>query len=168
MEIWKPISDLPAYSVSNMGRVMRIDPVPTGSTWPGKIMALNDSKGYNYVCLYANNKRYRRAVHRLVAEAFIPNPLNLPEVNHKYGITKDNRDTELEWASRIDNHFHALKTGLRKTYGVRYDPRRNNWQAYIGVAGKFKHLGCFATEQEAIIARKAAEENNWGRGHGTA
>ena len=61
----------------------------------------------------ANGKRYRKLVHRLVAQAFIPNPENLPVVNHISGIKTDASASNLEWVSHSENLCHAFTTQLR-------------------------------------------------------
>lgn len=66
--------------------------------------------GYLFVGLYHSKAAY---VHRMIAEAFIPNPQNLPTVNHINGIKTDNRIENLEWCSYSDNNKHAYKTGLK-------------------------------------------------------
>lgn len=71
-------------------------------------------RGYLHVTLYKDGKAFTRNVHRLVAETFIPNPLNLSEVNHKNGNKTDNRVENLEWCSHSENIRHALTTGLIK------------------------------------------------------
>lgn len=68
----------------------------------------DDGRGYDRVSL--GDKQYR--IHRLVAEAFIPNPLNLPEVNHKDGNKKNNCVENLEWITHQENIIHAVETGL--------------------------------------------------------
>lgn len=69
--------------------------------------------GYLLVDLCKGSKNSKRcSVHRLVGIAFIPNPLNLPEINHKDGIKNNNRVTNLEWSTHQNNVLHAIRTGL--------------------------------------------------------
>ena len=75
--------------------------------------------GYYLVDLHDDKKSYTRQVHRLVAEAFIPNPLMLETVNHKDGDKSNNAVSNLEWMTQLDNVRHAWKTGLAKPrYGT--------------------------------------------------
>jgi transposase len=78
-----------------------------------KLKHNHDHDGYCIITLNHKGKKYTRKIHRLVAEAFIENPLNLPQVNHKDG-DKDNNDmSNLEWMSCIDNINHARENNLR-------------------------------------------------------
>lgn len=71
-----------------------------------------DNKGYMRVRVTVNGNRKQIKVHRAVAEAFIPNPFNKPQVNHKDGNKQNNRADNLEWVTNEENAAHALKSGL--------------------------------------------------------
>lgn len=89
-EVWKEIPGLPGYyQVSNLGRVVSLK----HGVFYYKIYKYKT--GYCYVCI--ERKKYK--VHRLVALAFIPNPDNLPQINHKNELKCDNRAENLEWCT---------------------------------------------------------------------
>lgn len=103
-EEWRVISEFPNYEVSNYGRVRN---------WKGYIKSLkHDRYGYPTVDLYNNSKRTEKLVHRLVANAFIPNPENKPTVNHIDGDKMNNKIDNLEWNTHKENMQHAVRTGL--------------------------------------------------------
>ena len=73
-----------------------------------------NNSGYYYLALTRAKKHWYAKVHRLVAMAFIPNPNNLPEVNHRDGNKLNCCVENLEWCSHSDNHKHSYKMGLSK------------------------------------------------------
>lgn len=105
-EDWFPISEHPRYLVSNFGRVLN-------AKTQRMLKQCVNSAGYKKVVLNGKNKY----VHRLVAEACIQNPDNLPEVNHKDGNKWNNTAENLEWVSKSDNAKHAFDLGLRSVDG---------------------------------------------------
>ena len=107
MEIWKEIPGTNGeYQVSNIGRVK--------TTKTGRILrqCLDNITGYYRVCLFKTDRRKRMKVHRLVAAAFIPNPDNLPFINHIDGNKLNNNVSNLEWCTAKHNSVHARRTGL--------------------------------------------------------
>ena len=106
MEEWKAIAGYEGlYEVSNLGRIKSLSRIDSrGYKRNEKILKLNkDSGGYLKVSLYKNGKPKQYNVHRLVAIAFIPNPDNLPEVNHKDENRINNYVDNLEWCNRKYN-----------------------------------------------------------------
>lgn len=111
MEKWAEISENSNYMVSNTGRIRRV-----GSD---KDHSVRDKKGYLTVDLYKDGKRSTRRVHRLVAQEFVSNPDNKPEVNHKDGNKHNNVSANLEWVTKKENCEYAWKHGLAKpSYGM--------------------------------------------------
>ena len=105
-EIWKNIENYEGlYQVSNLGRVKSLDRIDNiGRKRKGRILkAQQINSGYLQVPLWKNNKVELKRVHRLVAEAFLDNPDNLPEVNHKNEIKTDNRVENLEFCDSFYN-----------------------------------------------------------------
>jgi hypothetical protein len=95
-----------AYSVSNLGRVARV--LTRGNRPCFKIVKpVHGSIAYPTVHLSLGGKRKRVTIHRLVALAFIPNPANLPQVNHKDENPRNNRADNLEWCTELYNHNYG-------------------------------------------------------------
>lgn len=103
-EIWKCITEFPEYEVSSLGRVRRDTRVLCPSLIPAD---------YPRVTLCVGGTLNYRLVHRLVAEAFIPNPESKPQVNHRNAVKHDNRVENLEWCSASENQDHAYRLGLK-------------------------------------------------------
>lgn len=93
---------------------------PTGSVYSTrskKLLSPFVSSGYLQVELNVNGVARKHLIHRLVAQAYLPNPSNLPCVNHKDGNKLNNSVSNLEWCTYKENMEHASKQGLLKTVG---------------------------------------------------
>ena len=124
-EIWKPTFVNPYYLISNKGRIKTLDrpiwcvPNNSYSIRKGKILkpSNKNTKGYWRIAIPSENgnkaSRKEYSIHRLVAVAFIPNPDNLPQINHIDGNKDNNCVENLEWCDGSYNINHAFATGLK-------------------------------------------------------
>ena len=114
MEKWKEIDGYPHYEVSNLGNVRSYLCKRVIATEPHLLSPRQDRKGYLFVNLYdENHKMHSVKIHRLVAIAFIPNPENLPQVNHKDEIKTNNKVSNLEWCDSKYNVNYG--TGIKRS-----------------------------------------------------
>ncbi len=105
-ETWKPVGGFEGlYAVSNLGRVKSLK----RNTTSGGIMKTHINRGYEYVHLCKDGKHYNAKVHRLVASAFVGNPMGKPEVNHLDEDKTNNRADNLEWVTAKENSRHGTK-----------------------------------------------------------
>ena len=165
IEKWKQIPNLP-YEISSLGKIRNLQ---------GKVLKTYiQNSGYEQIKINYQGLHIHKSIHRLVAEAFIPNPLNKEYVNHIDGNKLNNTVDNLEWCTNSENILHARKTGLnpynKPTLGLKLKPRSNNakqsqylgvhwdksrqrWRAVV-VLDKVKYLQKrYNSEYEAALAR---------------
>ncbi len=111
-EIWKECIGHIGYQVSNHGRIR------SNARNNGWKILVGKAGRYRVLGWWLPKKTHRKCtmVHRLVAEAFIPNPDKKPQINHKNGICDDNRVENLEWTTQSENMHHMYRV-LRKKVG---------------------------------------------------
>ncbi len=139
-EIWKPIVGYEGlYSVSTLGAV-RNDKT-------NKILKPRVHKrGYRNVCLCKPGLHKNCTVHRLVAIAFIPNPLHKKEVDHRDRNRANNHIENLRWSTRSENASN------NNALGYYFDKRAGKWKAQTLHNGKYINIGLYDTESEARVA----------------
>lgn len=130
METWKPVKGYEGlYEVSDLGNVASLNYRGTGTR--RNLTPKVNCSGRLWVDLWKGGKPSHRLIHRLVGEAFIPNPNDYPQINHIDENTKNNRVENLEWCTGsqnvrawLKNHPDARKNARRKS-GTHYCVERN-------------------------------------------
>jgi len=131
-ENWRSVNEFIKYQISNIGRAR---------DETGKILPLV-GKTYCYVMLEKQGKRYKKYIHRLVANEFLPNPHNKPYVDHINRNPQDNTVNNLRWATPQENSMNKRKkqgTSIHK--GIYFNKLANKWLSRITCNGKSIHLG---------------------------
>jgi hypothetical protein len=111
-KVWARIPEFPDYAVSGDGEVMR---VVDKNYKAGGILKPQDLEQYPKVSLCRDGQTFNVRIHKLVADAFVPNPDDKPAVNHIDGNKNNIAFDNLEWTTHAENQQHAIATGLSPT-----------------------------------------------------
>ena len=157
---WKKIEGYEKYEVSNTGLVKSLvkkQPVIL-------IPQINKKNGYLCVDIYTNKKRKNSTIHRLVANAFIPNIDNKREVDHIDGNRQNNNVENLRWAHHYENarNCKLRSDNTSSVKGVSFNKRDKVWRAFISDDKRSYTLGSYKTIEEAIEIRQQAENDIYG------
>lgn len=122
-ELWKDIEGYEGlYQISNLGNVKNL------RTEKVKVSSIANT-GYKSITLYKNRTKKTFSVHRLVAQAFIPNPDNKPQVNHKDSNKINNCVDNLEWVTSKENIQHIISLGYKPVCNTRGKFGKDNKQS---------------------------------------
>lgn len=164
MEIWKDIKGYPKYQISNEGRV-----------WSKKhqiyLKPRINKSGYYQVCMMCiNGKIKTEVIHRLVAINFIPNPDNLPQVNHKDGNKLNNNIDNLEWCTAKENTKHAYDNNLggfkdRANKQIDELHKSSPHDVIVDVYYDGEYKGRFSTKSKAAEYAKVSVKTVYNRLH---
>lgn len=175
-EKWKPVAGWEGlYEVSNKGRVRSLEKVIVRrdgfkTRKAGKFLSLDSREGtwYPRVMLREGDRNREELVHRLVAEAFIPNPDDLPLVRHLNDIKSDNRVENLAWGTHSDNMADSIRNGKQsnqhrgKTHCLRGHPFDENNTRIVELG-----RGCKACSRERAREKRAKGLPEGDPKHGT-
>ena len=162
-EIYANIVGFPNYQVSTFGNVKNVK--------TGRILKAGlDGNGYLKVDLMNDGERSTKAVHKMVANAFLENPENKICVDHIDHNRTNNHISNLRYATHTENSQNASmkSSNTSGVVGVYFNKKNKKWRAQITVNGLQKHLGSFDDKNDAITARSNAEIQYFGNFRATA
>lgn len=136
-EVWKAIKGYANYQISNLGNVRKINKDYRCAKYKPLKPKL-EKNGYLRICLSKNSLKNYYNIHRLVAEAFIPNPNNFPIINHKDENRSNNNVNNLEWCTyKYNNNYGNIKVKMSNSALKRkvqqYDKNMNLLNTYISI-----------------------------------
>lgn len=145
---WRKPQSCPFFLVSSDGKVMVADTMQSARI-------ADNGNGYMHVQIMRNCKRYTKYVHRLVAECYLDNPENKPEINHKDGDKKNNNVTNLEWCTRSENQKHSFRIGLhpRTTEKQREAARKNGLKSIKALRAGWERWSKTPEARESWMAK---------------
>lgn len=152
IEIYKDIQGYEGYQVSNHGNVKSLG---NGKSRKEKILKpFNNTKGYLQVTLCREGKQKQHLVHRLVAQAFIPNPQNLPQVNHRDENKTNNNVENLEWCDCVYNINYGTRTEKTSKQVICLEtgkvyPSTNEVERQLGFANQYISAVCTGKYKQA-------------------
>lgn len=169
-EIWKDIKGYEGlYQVSSLGHIKSLERITIGKNRHGEferivperiLEGFYNKKGYVRIGLLKNGKVKMYLAHRLVAEAFIDNPENLPQVNHIDGIKDHNEVKNLEWCTPIYNIQHSYKIGLRNNVD---EILKNNRKKQSKKVAQYDMYGNLINIYASL--NEASRKSEYGRNH---
>ena len=121
-EEWKELIDYDGYLFSSLGRVLSL--MNKTPRFLSQTVLTNRGREYSYSCF--GKKHNKKATHRLIALAFIPNPNNLPEVDHINNVGTDNRVCNLRWCTHKENMNNPITQINKEVYYPRAELLRSN------------------------------------------
>ena len=146
--MWKEVINYPKYEISEEGAI-RSKPC-LGNHFKGRELKYSTDKyGYQIVCFNTKERKVNLKVHRLVAQAFIPNPENKPQVNHIDGDKTNNSVSNLEWVTASENIRHAKNIGIQCEC-----PNRK-------LVKQYTKDGVFVAEYQSLKAAQEATGIGW-------
>lgn len=177
-EIWKPIAGYEGlYEVSSSGRVRSLGRYVNHGKhqyWRcGRIRKPYNTDGYISVSLNKDSKCITYQVHRLVAEAFIPNPDHKEQVNHIDGCKTNNNVENLEWVTRSENVIHAIHSGLiqhqdlvdRSRIGADIISKRllcvDTDEVFSSISEAVRKIGCSSLAESYSSGKRSHSGRGW-------
>ena len=148
LEIYSPIKEFNGYLITNFGKIFSLKRHNMK-----KIKCFKNKQGYLEVYLYKSGKNHKKKVHRLVAQAFIPNPDNKPCINHIDEDKTNNNVSNLEWCTYKENNNHGTRT-KRASNSRKGVKRSEETREKISSSRKGKYKGEKSPVAKSVIGFK--------------